>query len=459
MSTMARLVSTSFRFSRFAVLPILCLAPAPALGQSVVYGSGSIDDLDPPATQATGAAILEAIQGSDDMEMVADLGENDFLRRLSAPVGRLAIKNDDRVIYCTASLIASDRILTNHHCIDKVSASSAASLQLNYLTAGSKVGVENYRVNMAPIETSATLDYAILSVEGNPGQKWGTVKFSSVDPGPSQSLFIFHHPGGFAKHLSRGRCSSGNPAIVGNDLRHVCDTLGGSSGAPIFDNDTRLVVGLHNRALNLGNANSGIRISALATKSSFIAGLMSSQTPAAPSPVSLGAGEDVVWVGGDSYCSSLLEFIRTPSGALVYEKFKATDPDDYVDNRQINGTQFLNNSIFNQEAVRAGGQCYVANGGNRTVEIICNQYRDSIPDFVKVHDQLLRDVRGCLTGSGWTEFNSSNTSVSPEIPDRKSSYGFTNGRQDLWVHAGPTVAGRRYMAGIKWQALLSRPRN
>lgn len=290
------------RCSRFnlTVWLVLILSDA-VLAQTAEYNGGSIYELDPPAMQSTGTAVLESIQQADDMEEINQLGVSDFMRQLASPVGRLGIQTDEGVAYCTASLISSNRILTNNHCVPGVGG-SAAVFQLGYLQAGSTAGVTSYDVNMVPLETNAALDYSILELMTEPGSEWGAIELSTSDPSPRNSLFVIHHPGGFSKRLSRGHCAADDPAIVGDDLRHICDTLGGSSGAPIFDNDTRKVVGLHNRSLGLNVGNSSIRMASIAAASPILAGIISPgitpPPPTLPSPDF--SGVDVVYYKKDA---------------------------------------------------------------------------------------------------------------------------------------------------------------
>ena len=109
--------------------------------------------------------------------------------------------------------------------------------------------------------------------------EWGHVPLSTGTPGARSSLFVVHHPGGFAKHISLGRCQTSDPAIRGDDVLHICDTLGGSSGAPIFDNNSRKVIGLHYSAVGLRDLNAGKRIASLAKNSKIIARILTDAVP------------------------------------------------------------------------------------------------------------------------------------------------------------------------------------
>ena len=118
---------------------LISLGPAMgiACAQTATYRSGSIYDLDPPANQSTGDPNFEQILISKqrgNMQEVRDLGRNDVLRRLAKPIGRLTIGlAAGEINYCTASLIADDLILTNHHCIPGNGDVQEAMLWMGYL--------------------------------------------------------------------------------------------------------------------------------------------------------------------------------------------------------------------------------------------------------------------------------------------------------------------------------------
>lgn len=237
----------------------------PAFSQSATYSSGSIYDLDPPAQQSSaGAQYLEAMISSlqaGRMRRIEEFNEADFLRRLGRPVGRLAIAirdgNRERLGFCTATLVDVDLILTNHHCLVDNAEGEAfdALLWMGYLRPGSRSGVRQYAVELEPVEESRELDYALHKVRGRPGDDFGVARLDrSARVRDRQSLFLVHHPAGDVQHVSLA-CESGSPAIEGVNLYHRCDTLGGSSGAPVFDNESRRLVGLHYRWVIQGELN------------------------------------------------------------------------------------------------------------------------------------------------------------------------------------------------------------
>lgn len=255
---------------------------APGSAQIAPFQGSSIDQLDPVGHQSTGSRILEQVLSNDDMQPVREFAPNDIIRRLAKPVGRLTLQfkagpeqPGSKGAYCTASLISTDLIITNYHCVPGNGDVTAALLTMGYLQPRSRQGVAQYPVGLQPVESSKELDFAILRVEGQPGNAWGTVALSNGAPGAQNSLFIIHHPGGYPQYITQGRCQTSAPAIDGDDLLHVCDTLPGSSGAPIFDNSTRKVVGLHYSAVALKKLNAGKLIASIAKVSPLIAKLAS----------------------------------------------------------------------------------------------------------------------------------------------------------------------------------------
>ncbi len=267
----------------FALAAAALALPLAASAQIATF-NGSIHHLDPVVTQSTGNRVLEQLLSGDQMQPIREFGQTDIIRRLARPVGRLTLQFKggaqkdaeprQRGAYCTASLIGPDLILTNHHCVPGNGDVSQALLTMGYLQPRTRQGVAQYPVNVHPVEASKDLDYAILRVDGRPGDEWGTIPLSAETPDALHSLFIVHHPGGYPQYVTQGRCQTSNPVIDGSDILHICDTLPGSSGAPIFDNSTRKVVGLHYSAVEMRKLNAGKRMASIAAASAIIGGIV-----------------------------------------------------------------------------------------------------------------------------------------------------------------------------------------
>ena len=78
----------AFTFSFMTVL----LADLTAKAQTALVENSSIYQLDPNSEQSTQNRQLEKIVNSDDMQPVREFAEQDVLRKLARPVGRLAIE-------------------------------------------------------------------------------------------------------------------------------------------------------------------------------------------------------------------------------------------------------------------------------------------------------------------------------------------------------------------------------
>ncbi|GAB5521811.1 MAG: hypothetical protein RhofKO_40620 [Rhodothermales bacterium] len=235
-----------------------------------------------------------------NFEPVVDFTASNRYRRLSQPVGRLDIliehrtTGEQKVSVCTATLLSESAILTNYHCIPGTNPDYrpvASVLRMNYLTSSTEGTV--YRVGLMPIEAREDLDYAVLSVAGNPAAQFGTVTLRVRDPQPSEELFIIHHPAGMTKRITRRNCrlSDSPQAVHGTELRHRCDTKGGSSGSLIFsDNNegaTFYLVGLHYAGFAEPSPdafNSAKRLTEIVRQSPFLSRLAGRPTPS-PQPV------------------------------------------------------------------------------------------------------------------------------------------------------------------------------
>ncbi|MEM7736727.1 MAG: right-handed parallel beta-helix repeat-containing protein [Deinococcota bacterium] len=190
----------------------------------------------------------------DNYESLHEFTEQSRYRLQGRAVGRLDILVEDRtgkrfVSTCTASLIATNYILTNHHCTHGSELLSSFNivdmvLRMGYLSSDDSGEVFGVLPN--PIDLNEALDYVILQIDGSPGDVYGTVDLTVRDPLPNEELFLIHHPAGGPQTLTRKSCrlvdlNTGDASI----LRHRCDTSGGSSGALLFSDNDNSAIGLH----------------------------------------------------------------------------------------------------------------------------------------------------------------------------------------------------------------------
>ncbi len=222
--------------------------PALADGE-VLYPGKYFGRVDLPLPQAF-RHLERLIGNTDNFEPINSFSQNNRYRVMAAPIGRLDLlirdKGKEQVAVCTAWLVSANLAVTNHHCIPGEEGELVdASLLMNYLKEGETRTVERFRVSTRPIETNADLDYSVVQVDGNPGSKYGVIPLAAREPLPNEELFMIQHPAGKPKRLTRRNCRADSDAERPEEMRHFCDTLGGSSGSPVFSDNDMALLGLH----------------------------------------------------------------------------------------------------------------------------------------------------------------------------------------------------------------------
>ncbi len=234
----------------FPCLLFSCVA-IPANAQVAGFNPADYGKAQIPTKQSTGdaARFIEASKGA--FEPINELDATDPIVAMSRPIGRIDVVLKDKKTgeeigtSCTGALLANGRVLTNHHClpVEGQFEPIKASILMDYLTLDGKDS-KRFELTPKPEEWSATLDYAITKVEGDPAATFGSVAFRPAEATPGQSLMVIHHPLGKPKVMSRFRCLALKEQAEGAELRHRCDTLGGSSGSLLF-NAKGEIVALH----------------------------------------------------------------------------------------------------------------------------------------------------------------------------------------------------------------------
>jgi V8-like Glu-specific endopeptidase len=230
---------------------LLGLPIGPATAQVARFDPADYGKAQLPLRQSTGdaATYIEANNGA--FEPIGELDAKDPIAALARPIGRIDVvlrhrKTGEEIgASCTGSLLADNYILTNHHCLPTEGEFEPvkASILLDYLALDGKTA-KRYVIAAKPVEWNATLDYALVKAEGEPNAAYGAVKLQFAPGLPGQSLMVIHHPLGRPKMMSRFRCLALREQPEATELRHRCDTLGGSSGSLIF-NTRGEIVALH----------------------------------------------------------------------------------------------------------------------------------------------------------------------------------------------------------------------
>jgi hypothetical protein len=147
--------------------------------------------------------------------------------------------------FCTGFLIGTDVLMTNQHCMQSDAEVNSTEVDFDYDDKDAK------RVTMTLLKrefVDASLDVAIYRIAGQTGRE--KLHLADLVPDDGRALLIIQHPGGEPKQISEEECVVQGVSLRGvsdnlTDFGHRCDTLGGSSGSPVFDLKTGQVIGLH----------------------------------------------------------------------------------------------------------------------------------------------------------------------------------------------------------------------
>ncbi|MFF0869640.1 trypsin-like serine peptidase [Nonomuraea sp. NPDC003560] len=172
--------------------------------------------------------------------------------------------------YCTAWRVGNtNRMLTNHHCMESAADLSASEFQFDYDCAtcggdnpgaGTKVGGGQF------LKTSAleALDYTLFSVADFAAiQQFGTLYLDPRPPVAGERIYIPGHGDTLPKRLSLYEDTQGGAACKidvvssGVNTGYRCDTSGGNSGSPVIAASSHKVIALHHLG---GCPNWGTRI-------------------------------------------------------------------------------------------------------------------------------------------------------------------------------------------------------
>ena len=253
-----------------AAFGLLIAATAPAAGFDYRLPASEYGKVSLAAKQSLGAAADAVADQQNVFEPMSLLREDDPLRKLTRAVGRLDLLIDDDgeqfMSSCTGTIVNDgEAVLTASHCIPGVEGRVIeASILLDYFDADS----DTIRLNVGtePMASDTGLDYALVPLLDPMPSDVLPVSIAQTDVLPGERLTMVHHPAGYPKKLTQYGCRAASSLTAETNLRHRCDTLPGSSGAPIF-NANRELVGTHHTggmtADDPASFNAGTRIIAI----------------------------------------------------------------------------------------------------------------------------------------------------------------------------------------------------
>jgi V8-like Glu-specific endopeptidase len=204
--------------------------------------------------------------------------------------------NVSGVRWCSGTMISSDLFLAAGHCFDQTGGgwtrpkdnSTGTTISPAEIATNMHVNF-NYQVdpagNLRPVQSFdilelveyrlGGLDFAIVRLDGNPGDSFGITQVSTTDAAVGDMLCIIGHPAGTPKRIEAGPCSSfSGDRIQYDDI----DTLGGNSGSGILRASDGRIVGVHtNGGCTVAGTgeNKGVRISSMLAQSPTLQDLTS----------------------------------------------------------------------------------------------------------------------------------------------------------------------------------------
>ena len=178
-------------------------------------------------------------------------------------------------------LIRSGALVTNNHVLPTADAASQALVEFNYEEdlGGNLLPITTYRLEPESFQTDPQLDCSIVRIRPESDSplidRWGFLSLTvRKKANVGDYVTIIQHPEGGVKQI----CLTGNHVVNIYDdfLQYMTDTLPGSSGSPVFDEDWN-VLAIHQAGGALQKnatgdyifANQGILIESIFKSSNF----------------------------------------------------------------------------------------------------------------------------------------------------------------------------------------------
>jgi hypothetical protein len=145
----------------------------------------------------------------------------------------------------TGFLVGANLLLTNNHVIPDESVAATCLARFNYELGIDGSPLPSTYINVDPnqvFHTSIDLDYTLVALQGNGSIRFGQLPLVAQAVQVGDAVNIIQHPGGNPKEIA----FVDNQVMYVDDklIQYLTDTLPGSSGSPVCDNNWN-VVALH----------------------------------------------------------------------------------------------------------------------------------------------------------------------------------------------------------------------
>ena len=145
--------------------------------------------------------------------------------------------------YCSGSLIATNLFLTAGHCVDTSTVGEFVSFNFERAANSTTLLPQTHvRITAVVEDALGGVDYAIVRLEGTPGNTFGIAPVATADAAVGAAITIIGHPAGQPKQIEAGTVASRS----GDFLRYGnVDTLGGSSGSGVLNSAGQILSLIH----------------------------------------------------------------------------------------------------------------------------------------------------------------------------------------------------------------------
>jgi V8-like Glu-specific endopeptidase len=144
----------------------------------------------------------------------------------------------------TGFLIGGGWLLTNNHVLPSPELAAGSRAEFNYQQTldGADEPITPYPLDPTRFHTSKEDDWTVIGIDAAAATRWGALPLEPVTIEVDAFVNIIQHPGGGPKQIA---LYHNTVAFAGHGrLQYLTDTLPGSSGSPVFDDQWR-VVALH----------------------------------------------------------------------------------------------------------------------------------------------------------------------------------------------------------------------
>jgi hypothetical protein len=214
--------------------------------QAVAVSPEPVAGFDPAVTAP------EALLFTDDLTIAAGrvptlIATLARLFELAPSVCLLRVDNALGSFTGTGFRIGSDLVLTNHHVLfpEKIKAASVrADFGFDVDAAGASLPVVSLAGDTGTIGGDLADDWAVVHVPNMTGEIPVIDLTNAPVPKDGDRAFIVQHPDGQQKRL--GFVRNMITAVTNDRVQYLTDTQPGSSGAPVFDGNGKIIA-LHHR--------------------------------------------------------------------------------------------------------------------------------------------------------------------------------------------------------------------